>query len=215
MKKSSISNFILGAIAVVFGLFVILNSATVVNLIALAFSFVLFARGMRTLINTLRFDSVAGKIIKEGEEIDPEARKKVRSSMLVNAAIAALPGLVALIVSIVALAKGSGTILRAMVYVVAGGFLISGIAGIIENKGLKEWEGMGDILGEKAFVQLIIAVVLFIFPSLIGNVFMNVLGALIIGLGVLLITRGVFEVKEEQKAKEKVEDVEWKDADNN
>ena len=216
--KNSIYYFISGIIVVVFGIFVILNPSAVVNIAAFLFSVVLLLKGLRTLFNTLRFDNVASKVSINGIEINIDTKKGVRKTMYLNAFISLLVGLIALIISIVAMVKKSSSIMKIVVYVVASGFLVSGVTGILENRKMKSWTGMDEAIGEKTIFQLIVALVLFIFPSLIGNVFMNILGAIVVAFGALYFAWGVYLIKAkktlERMEKKEVEDVSWKDVDN-
>lgn len=216
--KNSIYYFISGIIVVVFGVFVILNPSAVVNIAAFLFSVVLLLKGLRTLFNTLRFDSVASKVSINGIEINIDSKKGVRKTMYINALISVLVGLIALIISIVAMVKKSSSIMKIVVYVVASGFLVSGVTGILENRKMKSWTGLDEAIGEKTIFQLIVALVLFIFPSLIGNVFMNILGAIVVAFGALYFAWGVYLIKAkktlEKMEKKEVEDVSWKDVDN-
>ena len=215
--KNSIYYFISGIIVVVFGVFVILNPSVVVNIAAFLFSVVLLLKGLRTLFNTLRFDSVASKVRINGIEINIDTKKGVRKTMYINALISVLVGLIALIISIVAMVKKSSSIMKIVVYVVASGFLVSGVTGILENRKMKSWTGLDEAIGEKTIFQLIVALVLFIFPSLIGNVFMNILGAIVVAFGALYFAWGVYLIKAkktlEKMEKKEVEDVSWKDVD--
>ena len=216
--KNSIYYFISGIIVVVFGIFVILNPSAVVNIAAFLFSVVLLLKGLRTLFNTLRFDNVASKVSINGIEINIDTKKGVRKTMYLNAFISLLVGLIALIISIVAMVKKSSSIMKIVVYVVASGFLVSGVTGILENRKMKSWTGMDEARGEKTIFQLIVALVLFIFPSLIGNVFMNILGAIVVAFGALYFAWGVYLIKAkktlERMEKKEAEDVSWKDVDN-
>ena len=215
--KNSIYYFISGIIVVVFGIFVILNPSAVVNIAAFLFSVVLLLKGLRTLFNTLRFDSVASKVRINGIEINIDTKKDVRKTMYINALISVLVGLIALIISIVAMVKKSSSIMKIVVYVVASGFLVSGVTGILENRKMKSWTGLDEAIGEKTIFQLIVALVLFIFPSLIGNVFMNILGAIVVAFGALYFAWGVYLIKAkktlEKMEKKEAEDVSWKDVD--
>ena len=215
--KNSIYYFISGIIVVVFGVFIILNPSAVVNIAAFLFSVVLLLKGFRTLFNTLRFDSVASKVSINGIEINIESKKGVRKTMYLNASISVLVGLIALIISIVAMVKKSSSIMKIVVYVVASGFLVSGVTGILENRKMKSWTGLDEAIGEKTIFQLIVALVLFIFPSLIGNVFMNILGAIVVAFGALYFAWGVYLIKAkktlEKMEKKEAEDVSWKDVD--
>ena len=216
--KNSIYYFISGIIVVVFGVFVILNPSAVVNIAAFLFSVVLLLKGLRTLFNTRRFDSVASKVRINGIEINIDTKKGVRKTMYINALISVLVGLIALIISIVAMVKKSSSIMKIVVYVVASGFLVSGVTGILENRKMKSWTGLDEAIGEKTIFQLIVALVLFIFPSLIGNVFMNILGAIVVAFGALYFAWGVYLIKAkktlERMEKKEAEDVSWKDVDN-
>ena len=216
--KNSIYYFISGIIVVVFGVFIILNPSAVVNIAAFLFSVVLLLKGFRTLFNTLRFDSVASKVSINGIEINIDSKKGVRKTMYLNAFISVLVGLIALIISIVAMVKKSSSIMKIVVYVVASGFLVSGVTGILENRKMKSWTGLDEAIGEKTIFQLIVALVLFIFPSLIGNVFMNILGAIVVAFGALYFAWGVYLIKAkktlERMEKKEAEDVSWKDVDN-
>ena len=216
--KNSIYYFISGIIVVVFGIFVILNPSAVVNIAAFLFSVVLLLKGLRTLFNTLRFDNVASKVSINGIEINIDTKKGVRKTMYLNAFISLLVGLIALIISIVAMVKKSSPIMKIVVYVVASGFLVSGVTGILENRKMKSWTGLDEAIGEKTIFQLIVALVLFIFPSLIGNVFMNILGAIVVAFGALYFAWGVYLIKAkktlERMEKKEAEDVSWKDVDN-
>ena len=215
--KNSIYYFISGIIVVVFGVFIILNPSAVVNIAAFLFSVVLLLKGLRTLFNTLRFDSVASKVRINGIEINIDTKKGVRKTMYINALISVLVGLIALIISIVAMVKKSSSIMKIVVYVVASGFLVSGVTGILENRKMKSWTGLDEAIGEKTIFQLIVALVLFIFPSLIGNVFMNILGAIVVAFGALYFAWGVYLIKAkktlEKMEKKGAEDVSWKDVD--
>lgn len=215
--KNSIYYFISGIIVVIFGVFVILNPSAVVNIAAFLFSVVLLLKGMRTFVNTLRFDNVASKVSINGIEINIDSKKEVRKTMYLNAFISVLIGLIALIISIVAMVRKSSSIMKIVVYVVASGFLISGVTGILENRKMKSWTGMNEVIGEKTIFHLIVALVLFIFPSLIGNVFMNILGAVVVTFGALYFAWGVYLIKAkktlEKMEKKEADDVSWKDVD--
>ena len=215
--KNSIYYFVSGIIVVIFGVFVILNPSAVVNIAAFLFSVVLLLKGMRTFVNALRFDNVASKVSINGIEINIDSKKEVRKTMYLNAFISVLIGLIALIISIVAMVRKSSSIMKIVVYVVASGFLISGVTGILENRKMKSWTGMNEVIGEKTLFHLIVALVLFIFPSLIGNVFMNILGAVVVTFGALYFAWGVYLIKAkktlEKMEKKESEDVSWKDVD--
>ena len=215
--KNSIYYFVSGIIVVIFGVFVILNPSAVVNVAAFLFSVVLLLKGTRTFVNTLRFDNVASKVSINGIEINIDSKKEVRKTMFLNAFISVLIGLIALIISIVAMVRKSSSIMKIVVYVVASGFLISGVTGILENRKMKSWTGMNEVIGEKTLFHLIVALVLFIFPSLIGNVFMNILGAVVVTFGALYFAWGVYLIKAkktlEKMEKKEAEDVSWKDVD--
>ena len=215
--KNSIYYFVSGIIVVIFGVFVILNPNAVVNIAAFLFSVVLLLKGMRTFVNTLRFDNVASKVSINGIEINIDSKKEVRKTMFLNAFISVLIGLIALIISIVAMVRKSSSIMKIVVYVVASGFLISGVTGILETRKMKSWTGMNEVIGEKTLFHLIVALVLFIFPSLIGNVFMNILGAVVVTFGALYFAWGVYLIKAkktlEKMEKKEAEDVSWKDVD--
>lgn len=215
--KNSIYYFVSGIIVVIFGVFVILNPSAVVNIAAFLFSVVLLLKGMRTFVNTLRFDNVASKVSINGIEINIDSKKEVRKTMFLNAFISVLIGLIALIISIVAMVRKSSSIMKIVVYVVASGFLISGVTGILENRKMKSWTGMNEVIGEKTLFHLIVALVLFIFPSLIGNVFMNILGAVVVTFGALYFAWGVYLIKAkktlEKMEKKEADDVSWKDVD--
>ena len=215
--KNSIYYFVSGIIVVIFGVFVILNPNAVVNIAAFLFSVVLLLKGMRTFVNTLRFDNVASKVSINGIEINIDSKKEVRKTMYLNAFISVLIGLIALIISIVAMVRKSSSIMKIVVYVVASGFLISGVTGILENRKMKSWTGMNEVIGEKTLFHLIVSLVLFIFPSLIGNVFMNILGAVVVTFGALYFAWGVYLIKAkktlEKMEKKEAEDVSWKDVD--
>ena len=215
--KNSIYYFVSGIMVVIFGVFVILNPSAVVNIAAFLFSVVLLLKGMRTFVNTLRFDNVASKVSINGIEINIDSKKEVRKTMFLNAFISVLIGLIALIISIVAMVRKSSSIMKIVVYVVASGFLISGVTGILENRKMKSWTGMNEVIGEKTLFHLIVALVLFIFPSLIGNVFMNILGAVVVTFGALYFAWGVYLIKAkktlEKMEKKEAEDVSWKDVD--
>ena len=215
--KNSIYYFVSGIIVVIFGVFVILNPSAVVNIAAFLFSVVLLLKGMRTFVNALRFDNVASKVSINGIEINIDSKKEVRKTMYLNAFISVLIGLIALIISIVAMVRKSSSIMKIVVYVVASGFLISGVTGILENRKMKSWTGMNEVIGEKTLFHLIVSLVLFIFPSLIGNVFMNILGAVVVTFGALYFAWGVYLIKAkktlEKMEKKEAEDVSWKDVD--
>ena len=215
--KNSIYYFVSGIIVVIFGVFVILNPSAVVNIAAFLFSVVLLLKGMRTFVNALRFDNVASKVSINGIEINIDSKKEVRKTMYLNAFISVLIGLIALIISIVAMVRKSSSIMKIVVYVVASGFLISGVTGILENRKMKSWTGMNEVIGEKTLFHLIVALVLFIFPSLIGNVFMNILGAVVVTFGALYFAWGVYLIKAkktlEKMEKKEADDVSWKDVD--
>ena len=215
--KNSIYYFVSGIIVVIFGVFVILNPNAVVNIAAFLFSVVLLLKGMRTFVNALRFDNVASKVSINGIEINIDSKKEVRKTMFLNAFISVLIGLIALIISIVAMVRKSSSIMKIVVYVVASGFLISGVTGILENRKMKSWTGMNEVIGEKTLFHLIVALVLFIFPSLIGNVFMNILGAVVVTFGALYFAWGVYLIKAkktlEKMEKKEADDVSWKDVD--
>ena len=80
---------------------------------------------------------------------------------------------------------------------------------------MRSWEGLGDAIGEKTIFYLVVALVLFIFPSLVGNVLMNILGALTVAFGVLYFAWGVYIARAYKESEsKKTKDVSWKDVDN-
>ena len=137
--KNSIYYFVSGLIAVLFGVFIILNPNAVVNIAAFLFSVVLLIKGLRTLFNSIRFDSVSSKVSVNGVEINVDSKKRVRKTMYINALISVTVGLVALIISIIAMVNKTSSIMKIVVYIVASGFLFSGITGILENRRIKKF----------------------------------------------------------------------------
>ncbi len=189
--KTAILFFVSGLLALLFGVFVITQPATVVNIAALCFSIVLTIKGIKTLFDTLTFKKNAINVVVNGEHIDLGIQKKIRLTLFWDGLISLVLGLVALIIAIYSFANKSAGIMKGVVYVIAAGFLFTGIANIIEGYRLKPYPILADSYKSGSLVYIIAAVLLFAFPFFIGNTVMNIFGILLIVAGVLLFCWGI------------------------
>lgn len=205
--KSAILFWLSGIIALLFGVFVIVAPTTVLNIAAVAFSIILAFRGCRKLIDALRFSRKAVKVVVNGSPIDTEEQKKIKFTMLLDGIISAFLGALALIFALAFLKNNSDGIMKGVIYVIAAGFLYTGIVNLIENHRLKPYSDLSTLFNGNGIVYIVAAVLLFIFPAFVGQTLMNVFGIILIIAGVCVFIWGVrvfILVRETKKAEKSV-----------
>ncbi len=211
--KSAILFWLSGIIALLFGVFVIVEPATVLNIAAVAFSLILAFRGLRKLIDALRFSRKAVKVVVNGSPIDTEEQKKIKFTMLLDGIISAFLGVLALIFALAFLKNKSDGIMKGVIYVIAAGFLYTGIVNLIENHRLKPYAALSTVFNGNGIVYIVAAVLLFIFPAFVGQTLMNVFGIILIIAGVCVFIWGVrvFILVRETKKMEKSHTVDYEE----
>lgn len=211
--KSALIFWLSGVIALLFGVFVIVQPATVLNIAAVAFSIILALRGLRKLLDALRFSHKAVKVCVNGSEIDSENQKKIKFTILIDGIISASLGILALAFALSFLRSGSDGIMKGVIYVIAAGFLYTGIVNIVENYRLKPYADLGDVFNGNGLVYIIASVLLFIFPAFVGQTLMNIFGIVLIVAGVSIFVWGirVCILHVQTKKKDKAETVDYEE----
>ncbi len=189
--KSAILFWLSGVIALLFGVFVIVQPTTVLNIAAVAFSIILALRGCRKLIDALRFSRKAVKVSVNGSSIESETQKKIKFTILIDGIISAALGILALAFALSFLQSKSDGIMKGVIYVIAAGFLYTGIVNMIENYRLKPYSDLSDVFNGNGLIYIIASVLLFIFPAFVGQTIMNIFGILLIVAGVCIFVWGI------------------------
>lgn len=188
--KAALLFFISGLLALLFGIFVILEPTMVVNIVALAFSIILAIKGCKTLFDCLTLKKNALKVVVNGSPIDLGIQKRIRMTFFCDGLISFLVGLGAFIIAVSSFKNNSDGIMKAVVYIVAIGFFFTGIANYVESRRLKPYPILSDSYRSSFWVYIIASILLFAFPFFIGNAVMNIFGILLIVAGVSLFVWG-------------------------
>ena len=188
--KAALLFFISGLLALLFGIFVILEPTMVVNIVALAFSIILAIKGCKTLFDCLTLKKNALKVVVNGSPIDLGIQKRIRMTFFCDGLISFLVGLGAFIIAVSSFQNNSDGIMKAVVYIVAIGFFFTGIANYVESRRLKPYPILSDSYRSSFWVYIIASILLFAFPFFIGNAVMNIFGILLIVAGVSLFVWG-------------------------
>ena len=189
--KSALIFWLFGVITLLFGVFVIVQPATVLNIAAVAFSIILALRGLRKLIDALHFSRKAVKVSVNGAPIESGVQKKIKFTILIDGIISAALGVLALAFALSFLQSRSDGIMKVVIYIIAAGFLYTGIVNIIENYRLKPYADLSSVFNGNGLVYIIASVLLFIFPAFVGQTLMNIFGILLIIAGVCIFVWGI------------------------
>lgn len=198
--KKNLLYILFGLIVTGFGIFVIARPNNTANLIALCFAIILLVKGIRGTIDTLRFGKISRSVVVNGVALESETRKKVRLTMLINALISLLIGVITFIIAIVAIKNHSDKIIKAVVYVVGAGFLLTGVSGVVENLMFKPYQELVTSFGYSPILYIVLAILLFVFPSFVGKTFFIVVGIVLITGGVASIVYAITAWRLEKKA---------------
>ena len=189
--KSALMFWLSGIIALLFGVFVIVQPATVLNIAAVAFSVILALRGLKKLVDALRFSRRAVKVSVNGSSIDSGVQKKIKFTILIDGIISAFLGVLAFVLALSFLQSRSDGIMKAVIYVIAAGFMYTGIVNIVENYRLRPYSDLSTVFRGNGLVYIIASVLLFIFPAFVGEALMNIFGILLIIAGVCVFVWGI------------------------
>ena len=183
--KSAVLLWIEGILAVVFGVFIIVRPAAVLSIAVLVFSIILAFRGIMRLVDAIRFRKSAVQVVVDGKSIDLGIQKRIRETLLTDGIIAFVIGIASFIVGISAFRNGGVSLMKGVVYAVAVGFLITGIANLIESHSLKPYPALHSIYHSSSIAYIVAAVILFVFPFFVGQTFMTVFGVIVITAGII------------------------------
>lgn len=189
--KSALLFWISGIVALVFGILAIIEPATVLNVAAVVFSAILIVRGVKRIVDAIRFRKNAVSVVVDGAQIDLGIQKKIRLTLLWDGVGSLIIGIAALVVAVTSFSNGGEGIVKGAVYAVAAGFLYTGIANLIESHRLKPYAVLSEIYRSNSFVYILASIILFAFPFFIGHTVMNIFGILMIITGVSLFVWGI------------------------
>ncbi len=208
--KSAFSLWVEGILSVLFGIFVIMQPATVLNIASILFSLVLVWRGLGRVIDAIRFHKYAVKVIVNGAVLADDIQKKIRQTMLIDGIVALVIGCAAFGVAAASFKTGGEALMKGVVYVNAAGFLITGIANMIESHSLRPYDELSRVFRVNSIVFFTAAAVLFAFPFFVGHTVMTVFGIIVIVLGVSSFVWGTRIFVETKKIKKALAEVEKK-----
>lgn len=189
--KSAMLFWAAGIVALLFGVFAIVEPAAVLNIASIVFSVILILRGFKRVWDAIRFKKNAVKVVVDGAQIDLGIQKRIRLTLLWDGIGALAIGIAALVVAITSISNGGEGIVKGAVYAVAAGFLYTGIANLIESHRLRPYAVLSEVYRSNSFVYILASVVLFAFPFFIGHTVMNIFGIIMIIAGVSLFVWGI------------------------
>lgn len=199
--KNQISYILFGVLGVAFGIFMIREPETIINIAAFVFSVVLAIRGFRALFDTARFTSKSRKLIVNGVEVEAKLKSSVKTTMLVNALVSAIIGILALIIAISFLSTGNSGIMVGVIYIIAVGFLATGIIGFLENRLMKSSTELFEMFSDRFFLYIIVGVLLLLFPLLIGHTVITIAGIAVLVSSAFSVVGGVLSLVNHIKKK--------------
>lgn len=211
--KSAILFWLSGIIAVLFGVFAIVQPATVLNIAAVAFSVILVIRGFRKIVDAPLFGRKAVRVVVNGSPIATETQKKIKLTILLDGIISTLLGLLAFVFALTSLRDKSDGIMKIVIYIIAAGYLYTGIVNLIENHRLKPYTDLSILFKGNGIIYIVAALILAIFPVFVGETFMNIFGIILIIAGVCVFIWGirVFVLIREAKKIEKTHTVDYEE----
>lgn len=189
--KSAFLFWCAGLIALVFGVFTIVEPAAVLNIACIVFSVILLLRGLKRVVDAIRFKKNALKVVVDGAQIDLGIQKSIRLTLLWDGIGALLIGALTLVFTLTSMSKGGAETMRWVVYCVAAGFLYTGIANLIESHKLKPYPLLSSTFRSNSLVFILASILLFAFPFFIGETVMNIFGIILIIMGVSLFVWGI------------------------
>ncbi len=189
--KSALLFWIAGILALIFGVFAIVEPAAVLNIACIVFSAILIIRGLKRLFDAVRFKKKAVKVSVNGAEIDLGIQKNIRLTMIWDGVGALVIGSVTLGLVLRSMSKGGAETMKWLVYLVAAGFLYTGCVALLESHKLKPYPLLSSSFRSNSLVFIIASVLLFAFPFFIGATVMNIFGIILIILGVSLFVWGI------------------------
>ncbi|MBQ0071579.1 MAG: hypothetical protein KBS81_06955 [Spirochaetales bacterium] len=203
--KNLISYILFGVLGVGFGIFMIREPETIINIAAFLFSVVLAIRGFRALYDTVRFTTKTKKLIVNGVAVEAKLKASVKSTMLVNALVSAIIGILALIIAISFLSTGNSGIMVGVIYIIAVGFLATGIIGFVENRLMKPYTELFTLFSDRSVLYIIVGVLLLLFPLLVGHTVITIAGIAVLVSSSFSVVGGTlglvnhFKKKKEEK----------------
>lgn len=203
--KKYLTNVLFALITVFCGIFVLAKPNLSINLVALAFAIILVVRGLKGICDVVRFKKVSAVSLESEKPLVMETKKRVRVTMLVNAIISLVIGIVVFSFSIVAMVKDSRTMRDVMVYIAGGGFLLSGIIGIVQSSIFHTHKALRENFSYHSFLYILAGVVCFVAPNLVGSTALIILGCILVALGLMDVVYVVATVLTEKRVKKEFE----------
>lgn len=205
--KKYLTNVLFALITIACGIFVLVRPELTMNLLTLAFAIILVVRGLKGICDVVRFKKVSSLSYESEKPLITETKKKVRVTMLVNAIVSLVVGIVVFVLSIVAIAKNDDRMIKIMVYIVASGFLLSGIVGVVQGFMFKGHKALIDNFSYHSFLYILASVVMFVAPNLVGSTALIILGCILVALGLMDIVYVIATIVTEKRVKKEFENL--------
>ncbi len=189
--KSAILFWCAGLIALLFGIFTIMEPATVLNIACIVFSLILALRGLKRIVDAIRFKKNALTVVVDGAQIDLGIQKRIRTTLLWDGIGSLVIGIAAFVLTLLSLKDGGEATMKGVVYAVAAGFMYTGVANLIESHRLKPYPVLSDAFRSNSLIFILTSILLFAFPFFIGQTVMNIFGIILIIAGVSLFVWGI------------------------
>ncbi|MBQ0071424.1 MAG: DUF308 domain-containing protein [Spirochaetales bacterium] len=209
--KNLISYIVFGILGIFFGVFMINQPETIINIAAFLFSVVLAIRGLRALVDAIRFSTASRKILINGVEVEAKVKTSVKTTMLINALVSALIGVLALIIALSFLSSKDSGIMVGVIYIIAIGFLATGVIGFVENRMMKPFSELFEMFSDRSVLYIAVGILLLLFPLMVGHTIITVAGIVVIISSVTSMAGGIltFYYRLKRKRQEKKETVEY------
>jgi hypothetical protein len=172
--KKLISNSIIGALIVALGVFVLLKPDAFLKTLVIVFGIYILLEGLSSVIYCFKLKGF----------------KSVFTLSLIKALLNLFIGI---LVTYFAFTSDGGTVTTWVVYLIATELLLSGVLTVIDHFYLKKIDvlSFSFFLGSDAIVSIIFAILLYIFPSVIGSTFITILGVLVLLFGAVMVFSGI------------------------
>lgn len=174
-----------GLLSVVFGFFVILRPATVINIASLVFSIVLILSGAKTLFSAVSLHNKIKNLI--GSSITEKMEKSAQYTFFYDGLVVFSIGVACFVIALYSLINNSTSILKAIVYIVAVALFLSSIVSFVEGKRLKAFLPIYEVSLTNSLAQVISSILLFAFPFFVGHTVMYIFGIITIVFGLVLL----------------------------
>lgn len=173
--RRSIPLFIIGALMLFIGIYMILCPSTFMAVTLSVFSVYMLFDGIRGIVSIFRFRNMSNGI---------------RSAVLAKSIAAIGAGVTIIAISI----ARPDILIPVFVYIAGAVFLIAGIVNLADFIILSRSGIRFGYLGVEVVLLFLLAILLFLFPVFIGSSIITVFAALICSAGAVSVTCGVFSI---------------------